>query len=88
MKISWSVFCVPTAMATAVAVSLTTAEEVSETCITGTAVLPAGADMRYAVTEVVSPRFWLRKLIVATAAEAVEVSDVSCVEAAAERVIE
>jgi hypothetical protein len=44
--------------------------------------------MRYAVTVTVSPAFVFKKLTVATAAEAVEVSFVSCVDVAAESVSE
>ena len=66
----------------------TMAEAVSVSCIVGLAVLPAGADMRYAVTVTVSPAFVFKKLTVATAAEAVEVSFVSCVDVAAESVSE
>jgi hypothetical protein len=87
-KATCVVISAPTANATAVAVSLIVAEVVSETRSTGSVVLPAGAEIRKAVTEAVSPRSEARNESVATAEVAVKVSPVNCVDVVEDRVNE
>jgi hypothetical protein len=88
-KATCVVISVPTANAVVPgAVNLIIAEVVSETRSTGSVVLPAGAEIRKAVTEAVSPRSEARNESVATAEVAVKVSPVNCVDVVEDRVNE